>query len=375
MDIVYSKSRYLSRILYRIPDILQRMVYIWAEIWYNPVKSIKERNTLMKPYRSAEEIFPLLHGCCGTYRLDGVTGFSRFTAEQLRYYTERSQDDFVRSHAPAGIYLECITDAPEVSFTYRVYKEKGFYRTQSGFDIWENGVLTALCPADLTGSKAEVHYSRQQKEPSVIRITFPSGVIILPDSFSPGNAIPTEQKAEKILFYGDSLTQSAYMANPSLSWHVPVCQWMKAEGINRGIGSMIYDAASLPTDTDCLPGTIFVEYGGNDLYRIPDTDRALAQAEAYLQKLSRLYPSAETWVITPDLGPRMGGTAEKWVREDAYCAALAGIARSLGMTPLSGRDLIPPMPVLYFEDMTHFNEGGSAIFANHLLHAMGWERK
>ena len=80
-------------------------------------------------------------------------------------------------------------------------------------------------------------------------------------------------------------------------------------------------------------------------------------------------------MITPGLGPRMGGTAEKWAREDAYCAALAGIACSLGMIPLSGRDLIPPMPVLYFEDMTHFNEGGSAIFANHLLHAMGWERK
>lgn len=375
MDIVYSQSRFLSRILYRIPDILQRVVYIWAEIWYNPVKSIEERNTFMKQIRSAEEAFPLLHGCCGTYRLDDRMGFSRFTAEQLRYYTDRSGDDFVRSHASAGIYLECITDAEEISFTYRVYAKKGFYRIQSGFDIWENGVLTAGYSPDLTGNEAEVHYSRQQKEPSVIRITFPSGVIVLPGTFSLGNAVPTAQKPKKILFYGDSLTQSAYMANPSLSWHVPVCQWMESEGLNRGIGSMIYDAASLPTDTDCLPETIFVEYGGNDLYRIPDTDKALAQAEAYLQKLRRLYPGAETYVITPDLGPRTGGTAEKWAREDAYCVSLAGIARRYGMIPLAGRELIPPMPVLYFEDMTHFNEGGSAIFANHLLHAMGWKRK
>ena len=329
----------------------------------------------MKQYRSAEEIFPLLHGCCGTYRLGGHIGFSRFTAEQLRYYTERSGDDFVRSHAPAGIYLECITDAPEITLTYRVWTEKGFYRTQSGFDIWENGVLIALFPPDLTGNEAEIRYTRQQKEPSVIRITFPNGVIVLPELFSPGDAEPTEQKQKTILFYGDSLTQSAYMANPSLSWHVPVCQWLAGEGLNRGIGSMIYDAASLPADTDCLPETIFVEYGGNDLYRIPDTDRALAQAEAYLQKLHRLYPYAQTYVITPDLGPRTGGTAEKWAREDAYCMALAGIARGLGMTALAGRELIPPMPVLYFEDMTHFNEGGSAVFANHLLYAMGWNRR
>ena len=209
----------------------------------------------------------------------------------------------------------------------------------------------------------------------MIRITFPSGVIILPGTFSLGNAAPTAQKPKKILFYGDSLTQSAYMANPSLSWHVPVCQWMESEGLNRGIGSMIYDAASLPADTDCLPETIFVEYGGNDLYRIPDTDEALARAEAYLQKLKRLYPYAETYVITPDLGPRIGGTAEKWAREDGYCVSLAGIARSLGMKPLAGRELIPPMPVLYFDDMTHFNEGGSAVFAEHLLYAVGWGRK
>lgn len=324
---------------------------------------------------SAEEVFPLLHGCCGIYRIGGRTGFSRFTAEQLRYYTERSADDFVRSHSPAGIYLECTTDAPEIAFTYRVYKEKGFYRTQSGFDIWENGVLTAGFSLDLTGNETEIRYTRQQKTPSVIRITFPNGVIVLPDHFTLGNAVPTEQKPEKILFYGDSLTQSAYMANPSLSWHVPLCRWMDAEGYNRGIGSMIYDAASLPTDTDSIPETIFVEYGGNDLYRIPDTDKALAQAEAYLQKLHRLYPQAKTYVITPDLGPRIGGTAEKWAREDGYCASLTGIARSFGMIPLSGRELIPPMPVLYFEDMTHFNEGGSAVFANHLLYAIGWERR
>lgn len=329
----------------------------------------------MKYEKTAEEIFPFLHGCCGTYRLgtgrlNGCIGFSRFTAEQLRYYTERSGDDFVRSHAHAGIYLECITDVPEISFVYRIYKEMGYYRTQSGFDIWEDGVLTAGFPLDLASETAEVRYVRQKKESSRIRITFPSGVIVLPDRFSLGDAKPTETGTRRILLYGDSLTQSAYTANPSLSWHVPVAKWLDAEVLNRGIGSMIFDEASLPADADCIPDMIFVEYGGNDLYRIPDTDTALAQAEGFLQKLRRLYPAAETYVITPDLGPRTGGSAEKWQREDAYCAALAQISRGLHMTPLAGRELIPPMPVLYFEDMTHFNEAGSAIFANNLLYAV-----
>ena len=37
----------------------------------------------------------------------------------LAYYSERSDADFVRSHCWAGIYLECVTHAPEISFTYR----------------------------------------------------------------------------------------------------------------------------------------------------------------------------------------------------------------------------------------------------------------
>lgn len=317
---------------------------------------------------SAEELFPYLHGCCGTCRIEGHLVFTRFTAGQLRYYTERSTDDFVRSHASAGVYLECTTDAPEISFTYRVYRDKGFYRTASGFDIWEDGVLTASFPPDLSADLAEIRYTRRKKEPSVIRITFPGGVIVLPERFSPGNAVPTKRGKTKILFYGDSLTQSAYMATPSLSWPVPVAQWFGAEGINRGIGSMVFDEASLPDTPDCQPEMIFAEYGGNDLYRIPDTAEALDRAARYLQKLRRLYPAARIRVITPDMGPRQGGTTEKWEREDLYCHALAETAAGLGMDVLYGRELIPPMPVLYFEDMVHFNEAGSAVFANHLLY-------
>lgn len=324
----------------------------------------------MKSYLTAEEIFPYLHGACGTYRLGGRIGFSRFTEEQLRYYENRIADDFVRSRSPAGIYLECTTDAPEITFMYRIWKEKGYYRTRSGFDIWEDGVLTAGYPLDLESDEACVRYRRQKTSPSVIRITFPCGVIVLPDRFSLGSAVPTPRKPKTLLLYGDSLTQSAYEANPSLSWCVPAAKWLGAECINRGIGSMIFDAASLPAEPDCIPDWIVIEYGGNDLYRIPDTYAALTAAEAWLEKLCLLYPGAAKYAVLPDLGPRTGGSAEKWRREDDYCASLASICRNRGIIPLPGRELIPPMPVLYFEDETHFNEAGSAIFANNLLYAM-----
>ena len=53
----------------------------------------------MSKYLTTAEVLPFLHGCCGTYMLDGYTCFSRFTAEELAYYGDRSGTDFVRSYS------------------------------------------------------------------------------------------------------------------------------------------------------------------------------------------------------------------------------------------------------------------------------------
>ena len=35
---------------------------------------------------TALDVLPFLHGCTGIYEIDGLTGFSRFTEEELAYY-------------------------------------------------------------------------------------------------------------------------------------------------------------------------------------------------------------------------------------------------------------------------------------------------
>ena len=318
---------------------------------------------------SAEEVFSLqlLHGCCGTYRLDGYTGFSRFTPEQLAYYSERSDADFVRSHAMAGIYLECVTDAPELSFTYRLYREKGFYVMNSGIDLWENGVFAAHRAVDPSETgDVTVTYRRRTREPSVIRLVFPNGCVLHPLDFRLGEARPTGKRDRSILFYGDSITQSAYIPNPSLSWYPPVADGLDAEYVNRGIGSMIFDEASLPAAVDGSPDWIFIEYGANDLGKTPDNDTALAAADAWMKKLCRLCPDAEKYLLLPDFFPEEGESEAILRRKDAYCGGLSSVGRSHGIAVLSGKPLIPALPVLYCSDLVHFNEAGSAVFADRL---------
>ncbi len=325
----------------------------------------------MTHFLTSGEVLPYLHGCCGTYTLEGYTGFSRFTPDQLAYYRERSDTDFVRSHVPAGIYLDCITDAPEISFTYRLYREKGLYVIGSGFDIWEDGVFAANYRIDpnITDT-VTVSYTRQKESPSRIQIYFTNGSVVLLDRFCLGNAVPVEQKSRQILFYGDSITQSAYIPTPSLSWFLPVAMHMEAEYLNRGIGSMIFEADSLPAETDCQPDTIFIEYGCNDIGKTPDNETGFALADAWIRKLCSLYPAAEKYCILPDFSPKGDCSEAYWQRMQPYCDGLSSISRSYGIPAISGKPLIPDLKYLFFDDYTHFNEAGSAIFANQLLYAI-----
>lgn len=314
-----------------------------------------------------EEICLFLHNCCGTFVLNGNVGYSRFTQEQLEYYSRRSDADFVRSHTSAGIYLECKTDAPEIGFVYRIYTAKGAWMDNSGIDIWENGVFSENIRLCITDSEwIPVRYRRSSKEPSVIRIWFPNGVIFLPREFELGNAQPVPEKQRRILFYGDSLTQSSYIATPSLSWFCYTADYLDAEYLNRGIGSMIFDPDSLPAASDYDPDLVFIEYGLNDMVLTPDNDAAEKNASAWIEKLGRLYPKAEKYCILPTF--RCPGRNEGYLdRLCDFIPRIQNICDQNDICCIPGEELIPALPNLYVDDCVHFNEAGSAVVANRLI--------
>lgn len=325
----------------------------------------------MAAYLTSAEVLPFLHGCCGTFELEGCAGFSRFSKEELAYYSARSDMDFVRSHTPAGIWLECVTDAPEIPFTYRLYRKKWLYVIGSGFEIWENDLFGAgyLIDPQITDS-VTISYPRRSSGAARIRIHFTGGSVILPERFCPGNAVPTAQKSRSILFYGDSITQSAYIPTPSLSWTNLLAGWLNAEHINRGIGSMIFEAPSLPAEPNCTPDLLFIEYGCNDIAQNPDNDTALMLADAWLTRICSLFPLTGKYCILPDFVPREGVNEDFMARLPHYCAALSDLCTARGIHAISGRSLIPEMPTLYCKDHIHFNEAGSAVFAGNLLHSI-----
>ena len=315
-----------------------------------------------------EDLLPFLHGCCGFFSLNGRIGFSRFTEEQLMFYSNHSDSHFVASHSSAGIYLDFVTDEPEISFQYRMYRERGIELLNSGFDIWEDdkfGAHIAVCD---TTDDVTVSYRRNNIKSSRIRIYFPNGNDLLMDNFSLGQIEPVTKRNKRIIFYGDSITQSAYIATPSLSWYVPMAEYLEAEYINRGIGSMIFDENSLPASDPIQPDIIIVEYGANDLNKRPDQQTALLAARAWLEKLCRVYPSAKIIGITPDFIYPHGYDEAHWQRFYTYCDALYALYQEMNIPVFRGYTLLPGLDTMFREDHVHLNETGSAWFAGKIAH-------
>lgn len=319
----------------------------------------------MPVYKDAGGLLPFAHGCVGLFCENGDVGFSRFTQKQLDFYAALSETDRIRSRCPAGIYLEFMTDAPEIVFEY---KSLSRVRPESGIDISENSILTESHEPAPPSESARIVYRRRTLGRAVIRITLSNGTVMIPTFADLGDAVPVPQSSRRVLFYGDSITQSAFHPNPSLSWFSYTAAALRGEYINRGIGSFIFDVNSLPDEADCDPDIIFVEYGPNDVDRYPDCDTALPHAEAYLAKLRRIYPDARVFVLSPDFQSRrvMKESERKMIAE--YSERLLALASRMGMFPVSGELLLPDFESMYVCDGVHFNTTGSAVFAHNLLH-------
>ena len=72
-------------------------------------KNLKEAESLLRGHIGFTEVED--HGICA----------ARFTEDQLAFYKQLSEHDYIRSHVLAGISLDFITDASEISFEYEYF--------------------------------------------------------------------------------------------------------------------------------------------------------------------------------------------------------------------------------------------------------------
>lgn len=307
-----------------------------------------------------KELTPFLHGYCDFIDVNDYSTPIRFSRKALEHISG------TKFHAiamcTAGMHLCFTTDAEELSFDYFIAEKT--YVKNSGIDICEDGVLTAHFPIQ---SKGHISYKLISDKKSVVKVFFPAGVSFFPFNFNLGNLNPVAYRPNRMLVHGSSGCQSAYVSYPSMTWAEYVAEHLDAEYINRGIGSHFHDVSLLPDSPDVPADHIFTGYGLNDIVVFDTLNEALDAAEVFLKKLKSLYNNSKIHVFSPLYSPRI--QAEACVRDGLYpySERLKEICMRNGLHFISGDKLVPDLRVLYGPDNLHFNEAGSAVFANNLI--------
>ena len=206
--------------------------------------------------------------------------------------------------------------------------------------------------------------------------------------FSLGNYRPVPpQPGPFLLFCGDSITQSAYTSTPSLSFPRLLSRLCGGQYLNRGVGSLYFDASVLdPADT-CRPDVVFVEFGANDMVMRDESNNVvfkdgkaeyyteeklpwlLSRADTYLEKAARIYSGARICCITVLWS---ANEAPQWRRDmqEAFRTGAERICRERGLTCIDGRTLTPHLAQCYAADGTHLNALGGALAAQNLYLAL-----
>ncbi len=306
----------------------------------------------------------------------------RFTALQLERLGAILPifGDFAR--CPAGVSLKFYTDSEELAFSYEYTP---LYGCASGFDVCENGELCANFAAPKEFTEAGFVYRKKNPGKTLVEIFLPAtGEIRLCD-FQLGNRSAVEKPQKKpLLFLGDSITQSGYIQNPSLSFANLVSLAVGAEYLNRGIGSMFYDAGWLDANDGYSPGKIFVCYGANDLVRHGENNEAVLEngksvyctaaevpalvdrAREYLVKCRDIWPQAEIYLITAL--PSCENMTEGQRRTKAlYNASLVRLASELKISCVEGDCLLRPLAENFCGDGIHLSLRGHAELAQKLV--------
>lgn len=308
---------------------------------------------------------------------NGVYHPIRFTQAQSEALQKIRQAFGDAARCATGVSLCFYTDAPEISFSYRMSCCNG---RVNGFDVYENDTLRASLPVDSGETEGVFRYEKQSAGETKMEIFLPSNMEMFLWDLQLGNCRAAEPTGKVTLFYGDSLTQSLYIENPSFSFVSLLSNMESFDYVNRGIGSLYYEDAWLDEKDLVKPDEVFIMYGPNDLvkhdaagnvvYRDSeavycteeDIPGLIQKADSFLTKTKKIYPEAKLHVITcVYIAAEMDRSRSE--TQAAYNRALTALCAERGLHCIDGDLLVPHIPDCRVADKIHFNELGNTMVA------------
>lgn len=315
-----------------------------------------------------QQINKIIHGAVRVERVDDVIAMFRFTREQEAMYRQRSINFHSRSLATAGVFLEMDTDSKSMCLSVDVSVGCGFrYFTHSIFvDGKRIGELTGTIPSTANSVTVEGFFLLGDGKKRV-RIQFPWNEVsrIRSLRLDENSTICPVQKAGKLLFFGDSITQG-YIANlPENAFVTCVGSALNLDVINKGIGGEKYHPILAKIPDVEGPENIVVAYGAND-WNAESSAAFENESLQFCKNLRVCYPTARIIILAPIWdGNRYLERAEWPFRNMAsYLSTLTYKIENLYF--IDCFDFVPH-DLKYYVDGIHPTDEGHKMYARNLV--------
>ena len=318
-----------------------------------------------------------IFGSLKTFEEDGVIKMRRFTDKQMEHFDETLNyiNKPKKCRASSGMNIDFYTDSTAVKLDLNCYVASsqaacyvdiyvdGIMKGHFGYNAKEDGKISA--ELELGAGKKRV----------TIWLPCLFDVNIVDFSLDEGACFEPAKKDCNIMFLGDSITQGYTSEFSSLTYTNIITRHLNAHCINHGIGAAVFDASDLDTDFPFRPDIIFVAYGTNDWYHSADKDLAI-NADAFYQKLCKLFPQAKIYAILPIWRANIARVSEiATMSFDEMHTVLADICNKYNVDVIDGRELTPHCAKFFRPDGTHPNEMGFLQYGENLYRAIRKETK
>ena len=313
-----------------------------------------------------EQIFSIARGVENVEFEGDFFRFYRYTKGQINalFQAKKKPASHKRIFTTASVRLAFSTDATFLKLTVLANS----IHPQVWFDIWEQGMLSYHIPVE-TGKEVTVEVALLAGKKTV-EIYFPwncptylSGI-----ELNDGASLTPVRRKNRLVAYGDSITQGFYAACPSQSYANILARGLDAEIVNKGFGGDCFFPGLVDGAAEDDPDFVTAAYGTNDwaMRTYPDFQR---RCRGFMESLRTKYPNAKVFIITPlwrgdgNEEKEMGFPAEK------MHDAIAEICKDFPEFHLiCGQELIPRERDCYGDDhCLHPSDKGFAYYGENLL--------
>ena len=304
---------------------------------------------------SANTLKKLVRGACHFTVNRGYLASYHFSPAQWDYLST-THDPYwlVRARVSAGVRIEMISDATEISFEYRVTE---YSSPDNTVDVYCDGVAVAVYHLEGNG-RGKVIFSLPEGEKE-INVYLPSDCHFEIKNFTVnGRYKSARQKRAKVLLIGDSISQG-YGAFMSGATYVNALQRMtRFEILNQGIGGFRYDPGILTPVDGFDPDKIIVALGTN-YYDVPEYDYE-GDVIRFYERLHEVYGDRPVLSITPLW------RCDDWFNAERHAECIAIVKRECAKYPnvtvMDGYAAVPHIEES-FCDKLHPNAYGSLLYA------------